>query len=266
MRWTSRPGWRMGSMNTVSPRCFGTSQLVRARHSPQSDHQAPVVQIFEPFEHPLVTVPDGGGQRPATSEPPLGSERNCIQISSPRRMAGMCRCFCSSVPKSRRTAAQGDEGRGLEPGGILVAGQLGIERPLVLGREPLTAVLPGEADAGQAGVEEHPLDLPLPGHGGQLFLVGPVVPQGTDRCGVRDRPQIGPDEGPGPLPEALEVLPVSRTRCAALQTLGQMTEALPVLAPAFRRVPGSPCAAEGRGGCRDRRSGRCPRGSGRSPA
>ena len=44
---------------------------------------------------------------PATSDPPLGSERNCIQISSPFRMAGMCRCFCSSVPNSSSTAAQG---------------------------------------------------------------------------------------------------------------------------------------------------------------
>ena len=29
-------------MNTVSPRCFGTSGLVRARHRAQSDHHAPV--------------------------------------------------------------------------------------------------------------------------------------------------------------------------------------------------------------------------------
>ena len=36
-------------MNTVSPRCLGTSQFVRARHSPQSAHQAPVVQILEPL-------------------------------------------------------------------------------------------------------------------------------------------------------------------------------------------------------------------------
>ena len=43
------PGLLIGNMNTVRPRCLGTSQFVRARHSPQSDHQAPVVQTFEPF-------------------------------------------------------------------------------------------------------------------------------------------------------------------------------------------------------------------------
>jgi len=34
-------------MKTVSPRFFGTSQSVRARHSAQSDHHAPVFQIFD---------------------------------------------------------------------------------------------------------------------------------------------------------------------------------------------------------------------------
>ena len=49
IRWTSMPGWWIGSMNTVRPRCLGTSQLVRARQSPQSDHQAPVVHTFDPL-------------------------------------------------------------------------------------------------------------------------------------------------------------------------------------------------------------------------
>ena len=95
-------------MNTVRPRCLGTSQFVRARHSAQSDHQAPVVQIFEPLR--IQSSPSGTAlvSAPATSEPPLGSDRNCIQISSPFRMAGMCCCFCSSVPKSSRTAVHGD--------------------------------------------------------------------------------------------------------------------------------------------------------------
>ena len=94
-------------MNTVRPRCFGTSQLVRARHSPQSDHQAPVVHIFEPLRTHSSPSRTAVVSAPATSDPPLGSDRNCIQISSPRRMAGTWRRFCSSVPKSSSTAAHG---------------------------------------------------------------------------------------------------------------------------------------------------------------
>ena len=95
-------------MNTVRPRCLGTSQLVRARQRPQSDHHAPVVQIFEPLSTHSSPSRTALVRAPATSEPPLGSERNCIQSSSPFKMAGMCRRFCSSVPKSSRTAAHGE--------------------------------------------------------------------------------------------------------------------------------------------------------------
>ncbi len=102
----------------------------------------------------------------------------------------------------------GREGRGLEPGRVLVTGQLGVEHPLVRGGESLAAVVAGEADAGQAGVEEHPLNLPLPGHGGQLLLVVPVVAQWTDRDTRGDRAEVVTDECPGPLPEGLEVLRV----------------------------------------------------------
>ena len=107
MRCTSMPGWWIGNMKTVRPRCFGTSQFVRARHRPQSDHQAPVVQTFEPLRTHSSPSRTAVVSAPATSEPPLGSDRNCIQISSPFRMAGMWRCFCSSVPKSSSTAAHG---------------------------------------------------------------------------------------------------------------------------------------------------------------
>ncbi len=93
----------------MRPRCLGTSQLVRARHRPQSDHHAPVVQIFDPLSTHSSPSRTALVRAAATSEPPLGSDRNCIQISSPFRMAGRCRCFCSSVPKSKRTAAHGDK-------------------------------------------------------------------------------------------------------------------------------------------------------------
>ena len=88
IRWTSMPGWWMGSMKTERPRCLGTSQLVRARQSPQSDHQAPVVQTFDPLSTHWSPSRTAVVRAPATSDPPLGSERNCIQSSSPFRMAG----------------------------------------------------------------------------------------------------------------------------------------------------------------------------------
>ena len=94
-------------MNTVRPRCLGTSQFVRARHRAQSDHHAPVVHTFEPLRIHSSPSRTAVVSAPATSEPPLGSERNCIQISSPFRMAGMCCSFCSSVPKSSSTAVHG---------------------------------------------------------------------------------------------------------------------------------------------------------------
>ena len=108
IRWTSTLGWWIGSMNTVRPRCFGWSQLVRARHRPQSDHHAPVVHTLEPLSTHCSPSRTAVVSAPATSEPPLGSDRNCIQSSSPFKMAGRWRSFCSSVPNSRMTAAQGD--------------------------------------------------------------------------------------------------------------------------------------------------------------
>lgn len=66
-----------------------------------------MVHTFEPFRIHSSPSRTAVVRAPATSEPPLGSDRNCIQISSPFNMAGMWRCFCSSVPKSSRTAAHG---------------------------------------------------------------------------------------------------------------------------------------------------------------
>ena len=85
-------------MNTVRPRCFGTSQFERAKQSPQSAHHAPVVHIFEPLSTHSSPSRMAVVWAPATSDPPVGSERSCIQISSPLRMAGRCWRFCSSVP------------------------------------------------------------------------------------------------------------------------------------------------------------------------
>ena len=107
MRWTSTPGLRTGRLNTVNPRCFSTSQLVRARHIAQSLYQAPVVQIFDPFSTHCSPSRVAVVTAPAASEPPPGSERNWAQTSSPRSIGGMWRRFCSSVPNSSRMAMHG---------------------------------------------------------------------------------------------------------------------------------------------------------------
>ena len=107
IRWISTPSWWSGRMNTDRPRCFGTSQFVRARHRPQSENHAPVVHTFEPFRIHSSPSRTAVINAPATSEPPLGSDSSCIHSSSPRRMAGRWRSFCSSVPNSNSTAAHG---------------------------------------------------------------------------------------------------------------------------------------------------------------
>ena len=107
MRWISIPGWWISTMKTLRPRCLGTSQFVRARHRAQSAHQAPVVQIFEPFRTHSSPSRTAVVCAPARSDPPLGSDRNCIQKVSPLRMGGTWRTFCSSVPNSRITAMHG---------------------------------------------------------------------------------------------------------------------------------------------------------------
>ena len=80
---------------------------VRARHIAQSLYHAPVVQIFDPLRIHWSPSRTAEVTAPAASDPPPGSERNCAQISSPRSIAGMCRCFCSSVPNSINSAMHG---------------------------------------------------------------------------------------------------------------------------------------------------------------
>ena len=65
MRRTSMPGVVIGKEKTVSPRCFSTSQLVRARQIAQSPYQPAVVQIFDPLRIQPIAVAyrgrDGAG-------------------------------------------------------------------------------------------------------------------------------------------------------------------------------------------------------------
>ena len=90
--------------------------------------------------------------------------------------------------------------------GPFVAGQLDVERPLVLGRQSLTAVLRREADPGEPAVEQLPLQ------GARLFDGGQFLGFGDPFEGERvelvrtDRLEVVGDPGPGPRPERLDVL------------------------------------------------------------
>jgi hypothetical protein len=96
------PGWRIGSMKTVSPSCFGTSEFVRTAPSPPTRRRSSTP--FDPFSTQSLPSPTAVSRAAATSEPPLGSDRNCIHSCSPRSIGGIWRRFCCSVPKSRMTA------------------------------------------------------------------------------------------------------------------------------------------------------------------
>ena len=81
-----------------------------------------------------------------------------------------------------RTARTSD----LEPRRELVAARLLVERLLVRGREPLAAVLPREADAGEAGVEQHRAAARASrATVGELLLVGRV------RCAAAVLSEVG---------------------------------------------------------------------------
>ena len=83
------PGWPpSGTMNIDRPRCFGTSQSVRASIRPWVATSAPEVQILEPLITQVSPSRVARVSAPARSEPPDGSDSNCTKISSPRRIAG----------------------------------------------------------------------------------------------------------------------------------------------------------------------------------
>ncbi len=72
--------------------------------------------------------------------------------------------------------------------------------------QALAAVRTGDADAGEAGVEELALDGALVGDLGQLLLVGLVVAQQRAPGALHRRLEVGPHELTGPAPEGIEVL------------------------------------------------------------
>jgi len=75
-----------------------TSVLVRTRKKHQSAKCEPLVQILVPFMMYLSPLRMAVVLSEARSEPALGSEKPCDQITSPASMGGRKRFFCSSLP------------------------------------------------------------------------------------------------------------------------------------------------------------------------
>ena len=226
---------------------------------------------LRPVEHPLVAVADGRGQRAGDvgAAARLGEELHpdLLALEDGGEVA-LLLLLGAEVEQDGRARR---EGRRLEPGRVLVADQLLVERPLVGRGEALAAVGAREADAGEAGVEEHALELAVAGDLGELLLVGALVAQHPDqstpgsagarlaRIQVRARSRkvstssiVGDDLG--------------RRSCRVLPRPAIAGDPPPVLASACRTAAGRRCGAAGRGGGRARRSRRCRRAAARSPA
>jgi len=98
---TSMPGVAMSTRKYVIPRCLGASGSVRASRMPWWLVSAFEVHTFWPFTTHWSPSRSARVTNPARSLPAPGSLNSWHHISSPRSMAGMNRCRCSSVPSSR---------------------------------------------------------------------------------------------------------------------------------------------------------------------
>ena len=142
----------------------------------------------------------------------------------------MWRRFCSSVPKSSRTAAHGEMVGDWTRVGILEADQLLVQRLLVGRGEALSAVGRRDADAGEAGIEQHALDLAIVGDLGELLLVGAVVAENPGQAAGIDRLEVGADPASGPDGGSCRRPSSSvRAHAAVRSLLDDAGDALPVL-------------------------------------
>jgi len=94
----SIPGASIGQMTQVMPRWRGASGSVRTRSSWNCATCPKLVHTFCPLTTRKSPSTAARVWRPARSEPAFGSEKPWHQITSPRRIAGRCAAFCSSVP------------------------------------------------------------------------------------------------------------------------------------------------------------------------
>jgi hypothetical protein len=90
----STPGWRIGRKKNEMPRCFGTSQSVRAMSIPYSALCACEVHTFCPVTTNSSPSRSARVCRPARSDPAPGSEYSRHITTSSRSSRRISR-FCS---------------------------------------------------------------------------------------------------------------------------------------------------------------------------
>ncbi len=161
-----------------------------------------------PVEDPLLAVAHGGHQRAGD----VGTAARFGQQLHPefltledRREVTQLLLLGAELEEHRRARR---ERRCLDPEGIGESRQLLVECRLVRGRETLTAVLAREADAGEPGVEERPLQRAGGRDLGQVLVVGVPRPELADLVGQLARRQGLPDPGAGAGAELLDRLDV----------------------------------------------------------
>jgi hypothetical protein len=94
----SIPGVFMSSMKKLMPSCLGASGSVRASRMPQSACCAIEVQTFWPLTTHPPSTRSARVVSEARSEPAPGSLKSWHHSISPRRVGGIHRCCCASVP------------------------------------------------------------------------------------------------------------------------------------------------------------------------
>ena len=173
----------IGTANIVSPRCLGTAASVRAMHMPNAARSADDVHTFWPCSDHSSPSSVARSWAAATSLPALGSLNSWHHLSSAaQHRADVAAPLLLRAVLQQHGHAHADRDRE-HPGGQARPGSLLVQRLLVLSGQALPAVLDGDGDPGEAGVEQPALE-------GRAR--GPVVGELFDRLG---------EETPGPGPE-----------------------------------------------------------------
>ena len=154
IRRISMPGDFRSMMRTEMPLCFGTSHRVRTGHIAKSERWALLLQVFWPFTMNESPSRVALVSRPARSDPPLGSEKNCSQSSLPGEDVGDVPELLLVGAEFDQCGAQDVDRHSEVRRRHVVPGRLLVEHPLVLERQPLAPVLDRERESGVAGVED----------------------------------------------------------------------------------------------------------------
>ena len=240
IRCTSMLGWWIGSMNTVRPRCLGDVPVGPGQaQSPVGPPGARGPHLGA-VQHPLVAVAHGRGEGAGD----VGAAARLGEELHPELLAlqdgGEVAQLLLLGAELEDDGGARRERRHLHPQGVLVADELLVEHLLVRRRQALarrrragSRCRPGRRRRACAGA---------PGRGRRRRAPPPrsVPLQLPAQLLGRDLPEVGPDEGPGPLPEALEVLQLAPYACSARSAL--TPPSLPVRRPTRRSAGGGPPA------------------------